>query len=246
MSNLNCDKDIAWLQSRLIEMGAAITPDGIVTPELGKVFIETMRNKNAQAITTTELQAIANELGDPSMGRIKAVAEVESAGGGWDDTGLVKILFERHRFYKYCPVHKRPLNQPDICNPQPGGYTIDADKDGINDSWEKLARAVLIDPLAALKSVSIGKFQVMGEHFALCGYEHPFYMLKACTASEKAHYELLKDFILKVAKIKPAFLKVSSNPADCVPFVMAYNGSGYKKNNYDVKLAQAAKKYGVA
>ncbi|AZA64465.1 DUF3380 domain-containing protein [Chryseobacterium carnipullorum] len=52
--------------------------------------------------TLTEQDYInaAKELGC-EVAAIKAVAEVESRGSGFLSSGEPKILFERHRFYKY-------------------------------------------------------------------------------------------------------------------------------------------------
>ena len=116
---------------------------------------------------------------------------------------------------------------------------MDADGNGINDSWEKLSYAIGKDPLAALKSISIGKFQVLGEYYLHCGYEHPIEMLYACSRSELAQYNLLRDYILNVANLKSAFLRLSTNPVDNEAFARGYNGVLYRKYDYHNKLAKA-------
>ena len=230
------NKDVAWLQEWLNSKGANLKVDGVGGSMTRAAFITLFANKDAKAITQAELDQIAKDLGDTSAKRIQAVAKVESAGSGWFDSGLPKILYERHKFYKHT---KGRFGTTYFSNRLPGGYTMDADHNGINDSWEKLATAVCLDPKAALMSVSIGKFQVMGEYYAFCGYEHPIEMLWAARNSEYAHYTMLRDFILKVANIKPQFLRLSTNPTDNIPFVSRYNGPAYAKNNYHVKIAQA-------
>ena len=63
--------------------------------------------------------------------------------------------------------------------------------------------------------------------------------MRAARNSQRAHYMMLRDYILKVANLKPAFLKLSTNPADCEAFARGYNGGGYKKYDYHNKLAKA-------
>ena len=72
-----------------------------------------------------------------------------------------------------------------------GGYTIDFNKNNINDSWEKLAHAMCIDPDGALQSISIGRFQVMGTYYKELGYNHPIDLLWDASRSEMAHYKML-------------------------------------------------------
>lgn len=231
--------DVSWLQKWLnLNAGTNLEVDGVWGTISRSSFILAFTCKNATAITEEELKRISIELGDSNTKRIKAVSKVESDGSGWFNSGLPKILYERHKYWKHVKnAHNRVVSW--FANPKAGGYTMDANKNGINDSWEKLALAVGKDPLAALKSISIGKFQVLGEYYNYCGYNHPIEMLYACSRSEYAQYGLLRDYILKVANIKSAFLRLSTNPADNVPFAKGYNGPAYAKYSYHIKLANA-------
>lgn len=202
-------------------------------------FIQIFVNKNAKAITNQELKEISLMLGDKDTKRIRAVAEVESSGAGWFNSGLPKILYERHYFYRYSKILKDVLGLGWIGAKSSGGYTEDVNKNGINDSWEKLSHAVCIDPDAALKSVSIGSFQVMGCWYKELGYDHPLDMLWDARNSEYAHYKMLVGFIIKVARIQPHFLRISGKAETNIPFVRAYNGVAYAKNDYHNKLARA-------
>ena len=149
--------DVAWVQAWLNEnCGTDLEIDGVWGTLSRSTFISAMACRTAPAITEQELQTIAEQLGDKDTKRIKAVALVESNGSGWFDSGLPKILWERHKFWK----HTADKSVSWYSNPNSGGYTMDANANGINDSWEKLSYAIGKDPLAALKSISIGKFQV--------------------------------------------------------------------------------------
>ena len=235
------DLNVAWMQKWLNAHGAypILKIDGDGGSLTRSAIINVFVNKNAQAITQEQLQSIARDLGDTNTRRINAVAKVESAGGGWFDSGLPKILYERHKYWGFTALANRIKSW--FANPSAGDYTTDANKNGINDSWEKLSYAIGKDPLAALKSISIGKFQVLGEYYLQCGYQHPIEMLYACSRSELAHYELLRDYILNVANLKDAFLQVSTNAASNEAFAKGYNGKGYRKYDYHNKLAKAMK-----
>ena len=228
--------DVAWMQAWLNEnCGTDLEIDGVWGTLSRSTFISAMACRTAPAITEQELQTIAEQLGDTDTKRIKAVADVESNGSGWFNSGLPKILWERHKFWK----HTADKTASWYSNPNAGDYTMDANANGINDSWEKLSLAIGKDPLAALKSISIGKFQVLGEYYLQCGYQHPIEMLYACSRSELAHYAMLRDYILNVAKLKEAFLALSTNPNDNRAFARGYNGKAYERYEYHIKLAKA-------
>ena len=229
-----------WINSKIKSEGLAIphlVEDGKAGPLTRSTFILVFVNKKARAIDETERLMIAKSLGDTTTKRIAAVAKVESAGSGWFDSGLPKILYERHYFHKFV---KKTIAWVTgfLSNPSSGGYTVDADKNGINDNWDKLAAAACIDPFGALQSVSIGSFQVMGRWYKECGYKHPLDMLWAARNSEYEHYKMLAGFI-KANNLQKAFLAVSTDPATNVAFVEAYNGPAWRKNDYANKLAKA-------
>ena len=94
------DLNVAWMQKWLNAHGAypTLVVDGDSGSLTRSAIINVFVNKNAQAITQEQLQSIARDLGDSNTRRINAVAKVESAGGGWFDSGLPKILYEHHKF----------------------------------------------------------------------------------------------------------------------------------------------------
>ena len=232
------DLNVAWMQKWLNAHGAypALVVDGDGGSLTRSAIINVFVNKNAQAITQEQLQSIARDLGDTNTRRINAVAKVESAGGGWFDSGLPKILYERHKYWGLTALANRIKSW--FANPSAGDYTTDANKNGINDSWEKLSLAACKDPIAAFMSVSIGKFQVMGQWYKQCGFDHPIEMLWAARNDEYAHYKMLRDYILKVANLQAAFLKISSNPENCRDFARGYNGPAYAKYDYHTKISK--------
>lgn len=211
--------------------------DGVIGTNSKNAILACFQNKNATAITDAELMAFAKQLGDTSTARIKAVAKVESAGSGWFKDGRPKILYERHKFWKYNDDSSAPkstfFNFPDA-----GNYTEDADKNGLNDSYDKLLKACEYDPKAAFMSVSMGMFQVMGMYYYNMGYTTPWEMLYACTHSEREQYRLLVNYII-MNNMQKSFLALSPKPDTCRPFALGYNGKNYVKYNYHGKLASA-------
>lgn len=227
--------DVKQLQQWLNDHGASprLKDDGDGGALTRAAIINVFVNKQATAITPAQVLSIAKRLGDTSDRRIRAVAAVEARGAGWFNSGLPKILYERHYFYRLT-FGKFGITW--FSNPKSGDYTQDQNDNDIIDSWEKLAYAACKDPDAAFKSISIGKFQVMGNHYKQLGYSHPIEMLWAARNSELAHYEMLAGYI-EAFGLKLAFLKLSNKAADCIPFASGYNGSNYAKYNYDVELA---------
>lgn len=234
--------NVRELQQWLNDHGAhpKLVVDGVGGTLTRMAFIQVFVNKDAKAITNIELNEIAKSLNDKTTQRIEAVASVESQGGGWFDSGLPKILYERHYFYKFTNKVVSWLSFGFLGNSSAGGYTVDINNNGINDNWEKLAAAACINPDAAIMSVSIGKFQVMGKYYKELGYAQPIDMLWAARNSELDHYKMLVGYI-KMAGLNAAFLLVSSNPSTNISFVRGYNGPNWKKNDYANKLAKAMK-----
>lgn len=215
-----------WLNAH----GARLVVDGLRGPATRKAVLDTFINKTAPAVTPQDIARIAARLGG-SPRQLAAVAKVESGGGGWDDAGRLKCLYERHYFWR-----RMRVVIPVLSNPTPGGYTIDADRNGINDSWEKVADAAMRSPLAAFESASWGKFQIMGAHAKSLGYANAVEFVWALSRGEAAHYEALARFI-DVNGLTHAFRALSTDPATCLAFARGYNGKGQK--GYDRKLAEA-------
>ena len=211
--------------------------DGVVGTNTKNAILECFKNKNATPITLPELIAFAKQLGDTDIKRIRAVAKVEAAGAGWFKDGRPKILFERHKFWKYNDDSAAPKST--FFNfPTAGNYTEDADKNGINDSYDKLLKACEYDPKAAFMSVSMGMFQVMGMYFYNMGYATPWEMLYACANSEREQYRLLVNYII-MNNMQKSFMALSTKPDTCRAFAKGYNGENYVKYNYHGKLASA-------
>lgn len=217
-----------WLNAH----GAQLVEDGMPGPRTRNAVFSIFANRNAPAITHEQLAGFAKRLGC-TVKQINAVAAVESSGGGFLDSGLPKVLYERHYFWR-----RMRIVIPLLSNPAPGGYTIDADKDGLNDSWEKIADAAMRNPIAAFESASFGKFQIMGAWGSKLGYPNSIEFAYSFSRSEAAHYEALVRYI-EVFGLRAAVQQLSSDPETCKAFARGYNGKNYAKLGYHIKLARA-------
>jgi hypothetical protein len=188
-------------------------------------------------ITQKMFEAAANAIGT-DIATIKAVAEVESAGGGFLPNGAPLILFEPHVFWRN--LIKRGKNPSDYVK---GNSDILYPKWGtkpygsIANQHARLAKAVKIDRDAALASASWGKFQILGENWKDAGYELLQDFINAMFRSEDDHLRAFLNFV----KSKGLDKYLRTRTWD--KFAEGYNGKSYKKNKYDIKLAKAYQKY---
>jgi hypothetical protein len=169
---------------------------------------------------------------------IKTVAEVESHGSGFLTNGKCKILFEPHIFWKR--LQARNINptviqkdNEDILYPtwgeRPYGKNL--------AQWDRLARARKINVDAANESASWGKFQILGENYKAAGFNLIQNFVDAMCATEDAHLLAFINFV------KSKGLVTALQNKDWAAFAKGYNGNGYKKNEYDVKLKEAYERF---
>lgn len=236
---MNIQEMQQWLNSH----GASpqLVTDGVAGPKTRSAILQVFQNKNATPVTNDDILATAKMLGDTTTKRVIAVSKVETGGSGFTANGYTKILWERHYFYKFVNKVIYFDNKKDqyVAYPDDGGYTLDANDNDINDSWEKLTYAAGVNPDGAFQSMSVGKFQVMGKYYKELGYSHPIEMLWDASRNEASHYKMLANYIIKVANLKNAFLKMDANAENCRAFAKGYNGSTYVKYDYHTKLAKA-------
>lgn len=149
--------------------------------------------------------------------------------------GFVMIRWEGHYFYKLLKGEQR-------AQAVRLGYA--AQKHGIVKNPRSmegrhalLRKAMEINEEMALRSISMGVGQVMGENFGMCGYASVFEMWDDCHSLEGQARAML-------GFIKGARLLDELQGLKWAAFARAYNGPSYKENNYDVKMAQAYRRFG--
>ena len=165
---------------------------------------------------------------------IKAIASVETKGSAWVAPGVPTILYERHimaRLLKAKGISTVGLPE-DLVNTTPGGYGK------YSEQHAKLDRAVLIDRDSALQSCSWGMFQLMGFNYKACGYATIQDFVNAMYKSEDSQLDAFVGFIRSNSSLNQALKN-----KDWATVARIYNGSDYKKNAYDTKLAEAYKSF---
>lgn len=173
---------------------------------------------------------------------IKAVCEVEAPRGGYYKDGRVRILYEpfvfggltNHKFDNYV-VQIDDVNYPLSLK---GVWSLQRAMYGRESiQHEKLEAAKKLDATAAIKSCSWGKFQILAANHVECGYNTAEEFVEAMQESERAQLYAFANFV-KFKKIDDDLRSLN-----WAGFAKVYNGPGYAKNKYDVKLAEAYKKY---
>ena len=198
----------------------------------------------------------AKEL-DVTVAQIRAVDEVES-GGGWfkdvrsdilnadgpggfiDGPNLPKILFEAHKFDAFTKGRFR-ASHPNLSSARWNRALYI----GGEAEWLRLYRASQLDREAALKSASVGRYQIMGFNHKLAGSDTVEAFWEAMKESERRHLEAFVAFI-KSSGLVEELRQVSNVHKDNEAFARGYNGTAFADNNYHVKIAKAHKKWSEA
>lgn len=184
-------------------------------------------------LTESDFDRAANALG-VSVPAIKAVAEVESRGEGFLDTGEPKILFEPHIFSRLTGgVYDK--SHPDISYPK---WKHDA-YGTVSSQHGKLQRAAALDRDAAMQSASWGLFQVMGFNWKAAGFKSLQAFVNAMYKGVDGHMDALVGFISGDHDMLRALQNLRWGD-----FARLYNGPGYKANRYDEKMAASYRKHG--
>lgn len=170
----------------------------------------------------------AAELLGCEVAAVKAVAEVEALNGGFNADGTPKILFEGHWFWKFT---KGKFGETNFSYPKWISKYY-----GLNQHT-RLQSAASRDREAALKSASWGMFQIMGFNYEKAGFKTLQSFINAMYSTERDHLIAFCHFV-KNSKLDK-YLK----DKDWAKFAYRYNGSGYAKNKYDIKLDAAYKKF---
>ena len=192
-----------------------------------------------KTLTNERIAEIAKEFRiDPAA--LLAVKEVESGGSGFWPNGRAKILFEGHIFYQLLSKLTTQARINQLCRDFPNivypTWNRNKYKGGLGE-YSRLGQAIKINKDLAYQSASYGLFQIMGMNYALCGCSSVEEFVDKMNTSEEEQLKLTIKFLYKKDLIK------TLNPKNFASFARAYNGPGYAKNNYDVKLMNAYKKY---
>jgi hypothetical protein len=192
----------------------------------------------SKKITEGQLKKLALDFAIP-LPRLKAFIKVESSGAGFDTLGRIKILFERHIFYKQSGDLPVSQTRPDLSNKTPGGYATGKTATERNGKEHaRLAAAKAFTLTGARKSTSFGAMQVMGFNHIKAGYSSVIDMVAAFELSEAAQIRGGLNF----CKHTPGLLNAIQG-GDWKTAARLYNGANYTINKYDEKLAYWSEYY---
>ena len=191
-----------------------------------------------KTLTNEQIKDLANKHGIEYAG-LKAVVEVEASGKGFIGD-VPKILYEPHIMYRlltkknYITIRNNLMKaHPNLCYPRWGTYKYGAE----SIQHKRLEIASQFNRDTALESCSWGLGQVMGFHWKSLGYESLQAFINDMYESEAKQLEAMIRFI----RVNGLLLALKNK--DWVKFARGYNGSGYAKNKYHIKLANAYAKY---
>jgi hypothetical protein len=216
-----------------------------------QVKFDFLKGYTGEKISEDDYQSAAKNIGC-EVAVIKAVAEVESKKAAFDKKNRPTILYERHKFSRYCiPPGKYNKSNPDISSITSKRYKRASPEnkklvlmgklkqyDLYADSYPRLAKAYSLDKNAALQACSWGKFQIMGFNYKECGYKTVLSYVEDMCISEKKHLKAFVSFVKSNKKLRNAAIK-----KDWATFAYNYNGEDYEDNKYDTKMAEAYKRH---
>lgn len=218
-----------------------IDPDGKSHRALIKALNSTLETASSlflpriepiKGLTTEDFQTAANAL-ECEVAAIKAVSDVESSGSGYFECGLPVLLFEAHQFSKYTD-HQFDESNPDISSRKWNrALYVGGEKE-----YERLQKAMGLNRIAALKSASYGRYQIMGFNHQAAGYDDVETFVRDMFLAEKYHLMAFVSFIKSDAHLSKAIQQ-----RDWPTFARYYNGPGYAENHYDEKLQAAYEKH---
>ncbi|MFP4127181.1 MAG: N-acetylmuramidase domain-containing protein [Alphaproteobacteria bacterium] len=163
-----------------------------------------------------------------STAALRAVIAVESAGAGFIEGDLPKILFEGHVFHRLTDGAFDD-ERPDLSHPR----WTKAHYKGGRGEYDRLLDAVALDADAALQACSWGLGQVMGTNYAVCGFADIDAFVNAMAAGEGDQLDAMVGFIAHHGLDEPL------RAGDWAGFARGYNGPDYAANGYDTKLEAA-------
>jgi hypothetical protein len=195
------------------------------------------------------LRALADELAIDVSAAV-AVLQVESAGRGFLDDGRMVIRFEPHVFLRHVDDDRETLVRKrfrfDAQEPwkrhayRTGNswvpmhvtkLSLAANQDR---EWEALDIARDIDPLAALKAISMGAPQIMGFNHARIGYDGVEDMFRTFQADERFHVLGLFDFVRGPGAVSEGLVALQRRRWE--DFASVYNGPG-QASVYGARIA---------
>lgn len=248
-------KSIAALAAFIVNTNTVPTIDGSLAAALGKYLPRSPAPDpvatelfypdfvgHAKPIDDIDLPMIARTIGC-SEDEVHMLIDVETSGSGFDDAGRPKALFEPHRFWE----ELGPGSLRDRAQAAGLAYPKWGMKPYPKDSYPRIFEAMKLHTEAALKATSWGAAQIMGSNHKLAGYSSVIAFVNDMCEDEEFHIAAMIRFIVSSGLDddlrRLAALTRPTTPEDCRIIARVYNGPGYEKNSYHIKMAAAHNKW---
>ena len=158
---------------------------------------------------------------------IRAIARVEG-GNAFASDGRLTIVFEPSFF------SRRTSGRFDATNPGVSNRRFGANRPATHEArWAQFEEAYALDPTAAYESASYGAMLIMGFQKGTAGFEAAGEYARFMCQSEVNQIEAL----LRFARVQNLIEALQRH--DWARFARRYNGPGYARSRYDVRLADA-------
>ncbi|WP_162339712.1 N-acetylmuramidase domain-containing protein [Cyclobacterium salsum] len=237
-----------------LSTGFDVPPEDFQFPE---EFVQIKDNTNSKVLSDMDIRMALDELEQReqvklSLPVIKAVIAVESAGRGHLNDGRAKILFEGHKFWHWLEKSGKDPKALKVGNEHLiyEKWTREHYQAGAKE-YERLEQAKSIDLKAAVYATSWGLFQILGEnmeHF-IKGRKYKSIEEFEARQHESEYFHFL-DFLefIKTKKVRGKTLltyisEENQGNYDWESFAYGYNGSGYKVNQYHLKMKNHYEKF---
>lgn len=220
--------DLTTLRRRLVALGHQPGAEGAPFGAADRAAIATALTDGPDyRLDAHDIEDAADRLKvDPAA--VWAVWDVEGSASPFID-GRPTILFEPHRFSR-ATGHRYDASHPKISSRKWNRALYPANQAG---RWQQLLDAVALDVDAGFASASYGGFQVLGENYAVCGATSPWAFAWQQSQTEADQLDAFLRFV-EGKGLAPALRR-----QDWPAFARGYNGSAYRENRYDTRLAAA-------
>jgi hypothetical protein len=189
----------------------------------------------AEAIGDRDIAMLADSM-DVHPADLEAISEVESNGFGWFKDGRIKILFEKHWFYRKLDGAERNkavrlgLARKNWVSPAKGGYK---DQSNSASRYRLLAKAIEINEEAAYQAISVGRYQIMGFNHGICGFVSAKHMFTQFVDSEAHQLRAFANFLREKGLVS------AIKRQDFATVETRYNGGGLN-GRYAKRMKTAA------
>lgn len=223
--------DLTTLRRRLVALGQQPGAEGAPFGAADREAIAAaMRDGPDYRLDAHDIEDAADRL-SVDAAAVWAVWDVEGCASPFVD-GRPTILFEPHRFSR-ATGHRYDASHPKISSLKWNRALYPASQVG---RWAQLLEAVSLDVDAGFASASYGGFQILGENYAVCGATSPWSFAWAQAQTEADQLDAFLRFV------EAKGLAGALRRQDWATFARGYNGSAYRENRYDTRLAAAFSK----